>query len=272
MLLTGILVLSGCDAGPPSGQVIARVDGTDITRRELLGELEADGVSPDADLSAIQGPIVERLVNRTLLARAAEKALVDRTPAYQAAIYRYRQMMLAQTYTDRLMHDVPQPMATEVAAFIAANPQMFDQRRVLLLDRVTLAGGTPLPPPVMAATTMEAAIGTLKAAGVGFSRARVMEDTRMMDAARASTLSAAASASPVVRRAGGLVLMEAPVTSWPVPPVQEEFEAVARATLLARRQGVAADRLIATLRAGSDIRYQAGFEPSTRGTGVKAAP
>lgn len=271
LIMAMAAMLAGCNTGAPAGQVIARVDGTEITRRELLGEMEAEGVSPDADLAAVQGPLVERLVNRTLLVRAAEKALVDRTPAFQAAVYRNRQMLLAQAYTDRLMQDVAQPEAAEIAAFIAANPQMFAQRRVLLLDRVTVAGAAPLPPAVSRARTMDEVVEALKAEGTGFNRAQVMEDTRAMDGARASALTAATPGRPAIGQIQGLSWIEASVTAWPVPSANEDFDAVARATLLARRQAAAADQLMAGLRRQAVIDYQPGFDPAAKGDGVKAA-
>lgn len=256
-----MLALAGCQGSPPDGQVIARVDGTEITRRELLGEMEAEGLSADAALPGVQAALVRRLVDRALLARAAEQALVDRTPAYQAAVYRSREMLLAQAYADRVAQTLPQPTAAETSAFMAANPQMFGQRRVVVLDRISMPGTVTLPAGAARARTMDAVAGALRAVGLAFGRTQAMEDTRTMDARRAVALRTAVPGVPAVRQANGLLLVEAPVSGWLVPPGGEDAAAVARAAILARRQAAAVEGLLASLRQRAVIRYQPGFGP-----------
>ena len=82
------LALTACDLGKakeakaPAGQVVATVDGEEITARELRAELQGMSFpSPQARKSAEQAAL-QSIIDRKLLAKAAEEAKLDETPDF----------------------------------------------------------------------------------------------------------------------------------------------------------------------------------------------
>ena len=131
------LELAGCQ-GQPAGQVAARVDGIEITDRELTAEGAILGLNPQRPEDRQQ--ILDRLIDRTLLAQASEAELIDRTPAVQLAIRRARAEELERAYLARIAARTLPPSPQEIDTFIQAHPHRFGARTMFLVDRMSETG------------------------------------------------------------------------------------------------------------------------------------
>jgi hypothetical protein len=227
------LPLAACgDQLPATGQVLVSVGGEAITKRDLQGEYAAAaqlGVPGDTP-----GPALERLVQRTLLLRAARDAELDLTPEYLAAIRRARGDILIGMFNERIAAQLPPPSAAEVQAFIAARPWMFGAREI-----VTLAAAGKQPAP---------ADGT-------------QVDTAQLSAGEAKALLASGDRPVLLGGTTGLVTAQA---REPAPLVGAAAERVAAAIIRRERQAAQLEKIVARERHAVPIRYRQGFGPAIR--------
>jgi len=111
--------LASCDRAPADAQLIARVNGVEISSNEI----RANG-------SATLAQAVERVIDRELLVQKALEAGLDRDPLVKDSIDNARRQVLAQAYLDRTASGANRPSREEVRAFYAENPALFAERRV----------------------------------------------------------------------------------------------------------------------------------------------
>lgn len=138
------LLLAGCSPAEPQGQVLAVVDGTDITRRDVQAEARASGLIESASADArLRAALVDRLVDRALLVKAAQARGLDRTPDYLAAVRRARALALVESLRADILSHVPVPSAAAIADHIARNPWRFARRTVLYGRRAATSSGDP---------------------------------------------------------------------------------------------------------------------------------
>jgi EpsD family peptidyl-prolyl cis-trans isomerase len=122
----------------PKGQVVAVVDGKEITQLELQAELA--GVSaPDAKTRKAQEQnALQQIIARRVIADAARQQKLDKTPEFAIQEKRATDVVLAQMLEQKLVASVPTPTAEEAQHYIADNPQMFAQRKIYQLDTIRM--------------------------------------------------------------------------------------------------------------------------------------
>lgn len=216
--LAPLALLAACHDAPPAGQVLATVGGHDITDTELAAEARA-APAPRAEL-------LERLIDRALLADAAHGRGADLSPVYLADMRRARDLLLADSLRRQIAARLPVPDEAQARAFIAAHPQAYaDRAQVILMA------------PDGAATGI---------------------DTATADPETAAAIGGAGIGETV--RIGGnpyRVLARKPL---PVPPSDALNQA--RAALIAEETERQARAILARMRARAAIRYQPGFGPA----------
>jgi EpsD family peptidyl-prolyl cis-trans isomerase len=139
-ILCAGLALSACgDKNKrPTGQVVATVDGEEITAIDLKNEL-AGFNAPDpkirreAEFRALDG-----IVTRKILANAAKAAKVDKTPEFAQQKKRLEEALLVQTWQNRLTSAVPAPNRDEVDKFIAENPNLYGARKIFVVEQIRM--------------------------------------------------------------------------------------------------------------------------------------
>lgn len=130
-VLLGPLLLAGCDRTPPEprvpdDQVMASVPDSEITRFELRNEPAAIGELPTS--------VLERVIDRKLLAARARAEQVEDDPEYLAALRRTREELLVAALRRKLTREVGQTDTDTLRAFAAQRPWMFARRQVLVLE------------------------------------------------------------------------------------------------------------------------------------------
>ncbi len=129
-------------AKAPTGQVVATVDGKEITRLEL--EAELSGVNtPDAKArKAVEQQALQMIVTRTILADEARKQQLDKTPDFALQRRRLEDNLLAQTLEAKVASTVPAPSDEEAQRFVTDHPDIFAQRKVFVVDTIRMARPT----------------------------------------------------------------------------------------------------------------------------------
>lgn len=129
--LAACLVLSGCGNEVPSEQVIARVDGRDVTITEFEFETERQPAAPP---TADDIAVLEVITRRKVLAQIAEERGLEQEPRYHFEFRRAREALLVDALYRELESDTPAPSDPQIVAYIARHAWQFAERRVLVLS------------------------------------------------------------------------------------------------------------------------------------------
>lgn len=216
--LASLALLAACREAQPTGQVLATVDGHDITDTELAAEARA-APAPRAEL-------LERLIDRALLASAAHRREADLSPTYLADMRRARALLLADSLRWQIAAHLPAPDDMRARAYVAAHPWAYADRA-----QVTLIGPDGAATGIDTATTDPQTAAAIGAAGIG-ETVRIGGDPYR-------------------------ILARKPL---PVPPPAALGQA--RAALIAEEADRQVRAILAQARAQATIRYQQGFGPA----------
>jgi hypothetical protein len=210
--------VAACHEAVPEGQVVARVDGRDITDTELAAEAR---VSP-----APRAALLDRLIDRALMAEVAHRRGADLSPIYLADLRRARDVLAVDALRRQIASHVPIPGESAARAFVAAHPWAYADRAL-----VTLAAPD----------------------GVASSY-----DTATLDAATAAAIGGTAAGGTVV--VGGRSYRVAARKPFPLSPAAALAQA--RAALIAQDADLRMRALLQQARTGVQIRYKQGFGPA----------
>jgi peptidyl-prolyl cis-trans isomerase C len=132
------LVLSACGSKnkTPTGQVVATVDGKEITAIDLRNEL-GNFTTPDAKVrKAAEQQALGGIISRKLLAAAAQKAGVDKSPGFAQQVERAKEVLLVQSWEAQIAKAVPEPSREEATKFVTDNPTMYAGRKLYEVDQL----------------------------------------------------------------------------------------------------------------------------------------
>jgi peptidyl-prolyl cis-trans isomerase C len=129
---------AGCSSGSggEKSQVVARVNGAEITVSQLRTALASKGDAQPTPETAQQA--LDGLVNEQLLVDAALANKLDRDPVVVQAVEAARRQMLARAYLDRAVFPKQDISAAEQTNYYKAHPALFAQRRVYQLSSYTV--------------------------------------------------------------------------------------------------------------------------------------
>lgn len=248
------VLLAGCREKAPEGQVVAVVNGEEVTRRELATEPgAANGDAPQSELAAMLSGVVDR----KLAAAEAKRLELDKTPRFVAQAERLQEVMLSRTLFDRWISEMPQPKPAAIAAYVARNPQRFDGRKLFLVDRIETADLGPNKDAIAPLQTNDAIAAYLDAHDQRYRRERVVLDSTGLPVALYRQLVALPPGSPLAVAQGGRLTVLAAQQSRDAPLPQAEKSAAA---VLAIKQMRVQEKL-AIIRKTAKISYQPGYRP-----------
>lgn len=140
LLLAAPLALAACGdkASAPTGQVVATVGGEEITTTDLDSELAGATAPTPEGQKNLQRMALENIINRTILAQAAEEEGLAKGPEFAVIERKARQAALVELLQRNLAKSLPQPSAEEVDNFIVENPSMFANRKVYVVDQIVV--------------------------------------------------------------------------------------------------------------------------------------
>jgi EpsD family peptidyl-prolyl cis-trans isomerase len=136
---TGILALSACgNSGKlPDGQVVATVNGKDVTIHELNTEI---GLIPnqgdDSLRKLVESVALARVIERKMLVQEATKRKLDQNPQFLLAKQRVNETLLVQALQGDVQQKVTATPRENAQKFVAQNPQVFADRKIFTLDQI----------------------------------------------------------------------------------------------------------------------------------------
>src|SRR5262249_103371 len=135
-LVAALAIMAGCDR-EPEGQVVAVVNGDEVTLQELNGEL-GNAQLPEGEKAKndIRNMALANVVNRRLLAGLARDEQIDTSPDYIVRRRQLEENLLVQMLSQKVARTIKQPSAAEIDKFMADNPQMFANRTIMAVDQI----------------------------------------------------------------------------------------------------------------------------------------
>jgi EpsD family peptidyl-prolyl cis-trans isomerase len=127
----------------PKGQVVATVNGEEITSRELDSEVRTLPGVTAANLKEAQQLALRNIVYRRLVAQEAKKEKIDQSPDFALDQQRVQELLLAKTMQDNIVKEIPEPTPQEAQQYIDANPNIFAQRKIFHVQEIRFEGGDP---------------------------------------------------------------------------------------------------------------------------------
>ena len=134
-----ILALSACGNSnkPPEGQVVATVDGKDVTIHELNAEIaQLPNQGGDAPRKLIESVALARVIERKMLVQEAIKRKLDQNPQFLLARQRTDETLLVQALQGDIQQKVTATPRENAQKFVADNPQIFGDRKIFTLDQI----------------------------------------------------------------------------------------------------------------------------------------
>lgn len=267
--------ISGCDK-KAEGQVVAIVNGDEITSQEVNGALGAAAAQGEPD-QQMRNAALNQLIDRRLLAGVARDEGVESSPEY---ILRKRTMeegLLVQMMGEKAARDNKQPSAQQIDQMIAENPQAFADRTVFALDQIIF----PMPPrrdvfdALTPAKTMAEVVTTLNKFGIKFQRGNNAIDSANLPPAVFQQFKRVGSSEPLVVPAGRSVTVAMITRSEAAPLTGQAARSVAANAYTKREVEKSLKAKLDAARKSGEIEYQAGFsappQPGAAGTAPSAA-
>jgi EpsD family peptidyl-prolyl cis-trans isomerase len=136
LFATACLVLAACGNKQPSGQVVATVKGKEVTASELHAEMNGFNAPNEQIRKAAEQQALDQILARKVLADAAEKAGVGKTPEFALQKKRLEDTLLVQSWQQQIAKTVPPPSKDEVDKFIADNPNLYAEHKVFAVEQL----------------------------------------------------------------------------------------------------------------------------------------
>jgi EpsD family peptidyl-prolyl cis-trans isomerase len=134
-----LLALSACDkaAKAPEGQVVATVDGKEVTVHELNAEVAGLGArASGAPAKLVESVALQRVIERKMLANEASKLKLDKNPQFLLAKERTEENLLVQALQADIQQKVPPATREAAQKYVAENPTVFGDRKIFTLDQI----------------------------------------------------------------------------------------------------------------------------------------
>ncbi|HMN79301.1 MAG TPA: EpsD family peptidyl-prolyl cis-trans isomerase [Burkholderiaceae bacterium] len=134
-------MLAACSQQTPatsSTQVVARVNGTEITVHQLNALLQRLPNPQQAGTDAARQEALRRLIDAELLRQQAVAEKLDRKPEIVQAMEATRTEVLASGYLQSVVGRIAPPSDDDIARFYRERPELFAQRKALRLIEMNI--------------------------------------------------------------------------------------------------------------------------------------
>ncbi len=260
-LLAVLLAASACQK-KAEGQVVAVVNGEEITLNELNAEIAEMNLPANADKQAARAQILQKMIDRRLLAQAAKEAGIDRDPNYISQERRMDEQLLVSMYGKKAMDTVPVPGNAEVDKFIAEHPAMFADRTRYALNQLQFdmpADANRLKE-LESANSIEDVANRLTAMGIKFEQGKGALDSAVVPEQVISRINSLPAGEPFIVPQGNKVVVSVVTGTEKVALPPERARPIAAQALRAQSLNKIGEDRLKEAKAKAKIEYQAGYE------------
>lgn len=270
------LVACGDNASEPTGQVLATVNGEEITATDVDAELAgATAPTPEAQ-KELQRRALDNIINRTILAQAAVEDGLDKGPEAAVLERKAKQAALVQLLQRKTSESLPKPAADEIDAFVSDNPDMFSQRKIYVVDQIIVPQATPeLARALQPVQSMDEAMDVLTKRGVKPNKTVGVIDSMQMPPAAAKQIAALPPSEVFIIPANGALRINHVRSSQTDPISGDQARRVASEMLSGQRMQEGMQQSLAQrIQEGrKNVKYNEAFAPPPEETASpNAAP
>lgn len=262
LLSAVFLGLHACN-GEPTGQVLAIVNGEEITQAELNAEIAELPSTISGDKEEIRRQVLQQIIDRRLMAQVAKEEGFDRDPEFLTKERRLRESLLVQLYGQKQAETVRVPDGAVVKKYLAENPGKFSERANYLVDQIVF--GLPSDPQVLTALEADKTLAdveqTLKRLNIEYSRGDNSLDTANVPTPVLEQILALPAGEPFVIPAQGRITVSVITGRQPVPTSEQEAAPLAAQEMRSQSLNTLLQTRLDEARAKADISYQEGLAP-----------
>jgi EpsD family peptidyl-prolyl cis-trans isomerase len=273
------LAVSGCgskDGKLDKGQVVASVDGDEITIFELNAEVQASPVPPGTDRKLAEQLALQRIIERKILSKVAREQKLDKTPAFLIQERRADELILTTMLRDKIAGGIAQPTDAEIAQYQAAHPDRFAQRKIYSIEQIVF------PPPsspdkykqFAPLKTLDQLAAKLTADGIQFRRAPTQLDTVALPPEIAGKIAALPPAEMFILPTQQGLTANVITASTVQPLPADQARELALNSLRNERFSKAADAQLneRLKKARATVKYQPGYQAPPQVQGGAPSP
>jgi EpsD family peptidyl-prolyl cis-trans isomerase len=270
--------LASCGESQPKGQVVAKVGKDEVTVLDLQAAL-AGFKAPDAKTrKAAEQQALNAIVQRKIIAQAAHKQKIDKTPEYARMQEQMNETLLVKTWQDQVVKAVPAPSTEDAQAFVDKHPDLYSARKKLSVDalRFNLPNDPTLNQALQPLHTLDEVKALLTERKIAFTTGQTEIDAFLVDPRFVEQLLKVGSDDVFAVPQNGVVLV-GHITGMRVEPVANAL-ALRHATAYLRQtrvQEAVNRRFSGVVAAGmKDVKFAKAYEPpkTPPATAAKAAP
>jgi peptidyl-prolyl cis-trans isomerase C len=253
-----VLAACGEQRSGKGSQVVATVNGEEITVMQLNRVLESSGVrevTPEVRKSAI-----ESLAAEELLVQAAIKSKIPRDSAFVQSLDNARRRLLAQIFAERMVYPKTVVSAAEIADYYNKEPLLFANRRKFRMTTFR-AAGADVTPQVSAALQQVKSVdevrGVLDARGIKYETQLASIAPEQIPVAELQAFAKASVGDLFINpdKNGTVMLMSVTAIEDDVPLTLERARPMIEEFLRNSRNREATEAYLARARASAEIIY-----------------
>lgn len=282
--LTLALLVSGCGGkdqsaaaeDKPASQVVAKVNGTELTVHQVNFVLQRMPNLNEAQAHAAALQVVRNLADQELLVQQAAADKLDRDPAVVQALDAARRKILADAWLGRKLGTPAQPGDAEVKSYFDAHPELFAERKIYRLQELSIKVPAEQRKAVRenlaASKSLQQFAEWVKAQALPMRAAQDVKPAEQLPLALLPQLAkmAKGQASVVDTPDGVLVIVLADTQSQPVPLERAKPAIVAALQTEARQKAIQAQ--MDALKASADIKYMGEYADAGKAAPAAAQP
>nr|WP_269816320.1 EpsD family peptidyl-prolyl cis-trans isomerase [Allopontixanthobacter sediminis] len=265
-----LISLTACSS-EPTGQVVAVVNGEEITQQELNAEISELPAPPVGDKEAIRRQVLQQIVDRRLISQVAKEDGLDKDPMYITRQRRLNEELLVQMYGTKIADTVRVPDAASIKKYLADNPGKFSQRTAYLVDQISF--DLPNDPSVLKALEADKSMAdveqTLKRFNVSYDTGKNTIDSMSIPTPALNQILALPPGEPFVVPTQGKIVVSVITGRQAVPTSEEDATPVAAQTMRAENLGKVLQTRLDEARTKATITYQEGLAPAPKKTPTK---
>jgi EpsD family peptidyl-prolyl cis-trans isomerase len=259
----------------PEGQVVATVNGEEITITELNRELAGASPANPEQRKAAEQAALESIITRKLVAQASKDQKLDKTPIFAQQELQAKEAMLVGAMQRKIASTVVAPTRAEAEKYVADHPNMFANRRVMVVDQIVVAQFKPeLMKEFEPMTTLEQIEAVLVRENLDFQRTTTVLDTLNAPEDLTKTLATLPPNEVFIFPRGSAVFVNQIRENRVMPFVGDRAVNYAMAGLKSQRTQEALSKQLEAIRKGgeAEIVYNEKYKPTKTAAKPAAKP
>lgn len=262
MIVTATCGLSACggrDEKKPVAQVVARVNGNEITNLQLNFVIQRIAPVRGEDVTDVRKRALEGLVEQELAVQQSLEAKLDRNPEVQEAMELARREILARAFLESRSASAEDPGQAKLKAYYVAHPELFSARKIYHIEQIALENDREPLSVVRAMLGKSASFAeiasALKSRGIRYDSEVSTKAAEQLPLEILPNLASRKEGSPLLIEAGDRVLVINVISTTLMPLAEAQAMPMIRQYLVARQRADAAQVAMKQLREQAKIEY-----------------